>query len=35
MQVEDLRVLFLAKFAPNEGENYSLVTEVSDGIYAQ
>lgn len=35
MQVEDLRVLFLAKFAPNEGENYPLVTEVSDGIYAQ
>lgn len=35
MQEKDLRVLFLAKFAPNEGEDYPLVTEASDGIYAQ
>lgn len=35
MQAKDLRVLFLAKFAPNEGDDCPLVTEASDGIYAQ
>lgn len=35
MKEKDLRILFLAKFAPNAGENYPLVTEESDGIYAQ
>lgn len=35
MQKTDLRILFLAKFAPNIGENYPLATEESDGIYAQ
>lgn len=35
MQAKDLRVLFLAKFAPNEGDNCPLMTEASDGIYAQ
>lgn len=35
MKETDLRILFLAKFAPNAGENYPLVTEESDGIYAQ
>jgi hypothetical protein len=35
MQEKDLRIIFLAKFAPNTGEDYPLVTEESDGIYAQ
>lgn len=35
MQEKDLQILFLAKFAPNTGEDYPLVTEESDGIYAQ
>lgn len=35
MQTKDLRVLFLAKFAPNEDADFPLVTETSDGIYAQ
>lgn len=35
MKETDLRILFLAKFAPNAGETYPLVTEESDGIYAQ
>lgn len=35
MQEKDLRILFLAKFAPNSGEDYPLATEKSDGIYAQ
>lgn len=35
MQAKDLRVLFLAKFAPNEDADCPLVTEASDGIYAQ
>ena len=35
MQERDLRILFLAKFAPNAEEDYPLATEKSDGIYAQ
>lgn len=35
MQTNELRILFLAKFAPNKSEDYPLVTEESDGIYAQ
>lgn len=35
MQDKDLRILFLAKFAPNIGEDCPLITEKSDGIYAQ
>lgn len=35
MKEKNLRILFLAKFAPNVGEDYPLVTEESDGIYAQ
>jgi D-alanine-D-alanine ligase len=35
MKEKDLRIIFLAKFAPNTGEDYPLVTEESDGIYAQ
>lgn len=35
MDEKDLRILFLAKFAPNAGEDYPLATEESDGIYAQ
>lgn len=35
MLEKDLRILFLAKFAPNIGTDYPLVTEDADGIYAQ
>lgn len=35
MKKNDLQILFLAKFAPNTGDKYPLVTEKSDGIYAQ
>lgn len=34
MNLEDLNILFLAKFAPNNNK-YPLVTEQTDGIYAQ
>lgn len=34
MNLEDLNILFLAKFAPNNNE-YPLITEQTDGIYAQ
>lgn len=34
MNLKDLNILFLAKFAPNNNE-YPLVTEQTDGIYAQ
>lgn len=34
MNIEDLDILFLAKFAPDNSE-YPLVTEQADGIYAQ
>lgn len=34
MNLQDLNILFLAKFAPNNNE-YPLVTEQTDGIYAQ
>lgn len=35
INIKDLKVLFLAKFAPENGANYPLITEESDGIYAQ
>lgn len=35
MSIENLKILFLAKFAPENGADYPLVTEESDGIYAQ
>lgn len=35
MKDKDLQILFLAKFAPNIGEDYPIATEESDGIYAQ
>lgn len=35
MNIKNLNVLFLAKFAPEIGTDYPLVTEESDGIYAQ
>lgn len=35
MGKEKLKVLFLAKFAPENGADYPLATEESDGIYAQ
>ncbi len=34
MNIEDLNILFLAKFAP-DNEDYPLITEQTDGIYAQ
>lgn len=34
MNLKDLKILFLAKFAPDNSE-YPLVTEQTDGIYAQ
>lgn len=34
MRLEDLNVLFLAKFAP-DNDKYPLITEQTDGIYAQ
>lgn len=34
MNIEDLNILFLAKFAPDSSE-YPLITEQADGIYAQ
>lgn len=34
MDLKDLKILFLAKFAPDNSE-YPLVTEQTDGIYAQ
>lgn len=35
MNMKDLKILFLAKFAPKNGTNYPLSTEENDGIYAQ
>ncbi|MBQ9199121.1 MAG: hypothetical protein IJ141_02960 [Lachnospiraceae bacterium] len=35
MSLQDLNILFLAKFAPNSNGKYPLATKETDGIYAQ
>lgn len=35
MDIKELNILFLAKFAPNEDDESPLITENTDGIYAQ